>query len=27
MALPEMPEWAEAAKAKPDEVVELDVGF
>ena len=27
MAMPEMQEWIEAAKAEPDEVVELDVEF
>lgn len=27
MALPAMQEWGEAAKAEPDEVVELDVEF
>ena len=27
MALPQMQEWIEGAKAEPDEVVELDVEF
>ena len=27
MALPQMREWVDAAKAEPDEVVELDVEF
>jgi glutathione S-transferase len=26
-AMPQMQEWIEAAKAEPDEVVELDVEF
>jgi glutathione S-transferase len=27
MAMPQMQEWIEGAKAEPDEVVELDVEF